>query len=122
MQTWMGDMDVLVLGHIACACGWIVCRGDGDKEKTKMSIKKTNKKNTYLANGGCERAEHCMQTCWCADAEDCKEEKKNAKKKRKKNLLNINLGCRWWGGGHGHADVLHVDADRLAGECKESKK
>ena len=63
-----------------------------------------------------------MQTRWCADAEDCKEEKENGKKKRKKNLLNINLGCGWWDGGHGRTDVLRVDADWLADECKESKK
>ena len=43
MQTWMGDVDVLALGCVACACRWIVCGGDGYKEKTKMSIKKKAK-------------------------------------------------------------------------------
>ena len=51
-----------------------------------------------------------------------KEKCKEKKKKRKKNLLNINLGCRWWGGGHGRTDALCADTDRLADECKESKK
>ena len=102
MQTWMGDVDVLALGHVACACGWIACGGDGDKEKTKMSIKKTNKMNTYLANGGCERAERCVQTRWCADVEDCKEEKKNAKKRKKLTKYKSWMQMvGWWTWMHG---------------------
>ena len=31
-----------------------------------------------------------MRTCWCADADDCKKEKK----KRKENLLNTNPGAQ----------------------------
>ena len=38
MQMWMGDVDVLALRCVVCACRWIACGGDGYKEKTKMSI------------------------------------------------------------------------------------
>ena len=64
----------------------------------------------------------CMQMCWCADADDCKEEKKRKDKKTKENLLNINLEWGWWDSGHGCADVLCANMDWLADECEESKK
>ena len=38
----------------------------------------------------------CVRTCWCADADDCKKEKRKVteRKKRKENLLNTNPGAR----------------------------
>ena len=55
---------------------------------------------------------------WHRLADDCKEEKTNRKKKE--NLLNINLECGWRDGGM--ADALRAGTDRLADDCKEEKK
>ena len=70
----------------------------------------------------------CVRMCWCADADDCKKEKRKVteRKKRKENLLNTNpgaqicmqtchMGVQMWVDADG-VDVDGVDADSGGGE------
>ena len=84
MQTWMGDVDVLALGCVACACGWIACGGDGYKEKTKMSIKKKAKTILTLQMVGVSVRSVACKHVGVRTRKTVKKKRKMERKKEKK--------------------------------------
>ena len=78
--------------RMRCMCVRMDCLQTQISVKKKRKEKRLTCRHTWMYCV-CVRM-RCVRKCWCADADDCKKEKKRKWKARKGNLLNTNPGTQ----------------------------